>query len=442
MMLALSLAGAVTLSATGTTSVQAMDLTIAYEKALGYDSELAAAEAGRNVQMENTALSRSALMPIVAAGGTVAHTDLNRDTLPNDSYRVQGLELSVTQPLLAMESLYAYRASMDNEKRAEEELRSAKLDLLLRTANAYFTVLRGLDDLETAKRAEAAFRRQWEQAKERFEVGQYAITEVHETKATYDSGRVTRINVQGELDIALEQLQRITGDFIEQIHPLDDKLGLTDTDLPDLGELEKLALQSSPILQASIWQLESARKNLESKNAGYYPTLDLNAGAGYSDFTGPSFEDTQTDTSIGLNLNIPIYLGGSTQAGSRQARYQVDQAEQTLLTVRRNERLQLRSLYRTVQTNIEAIQARLQETVSTESALQATQAGYSVGTRNIVEVLDAERKYYASLSAFANARYDYILNRLALKQTIGTLEKADLDTLNTSLTAPVKITGN
>ncbi len=420
----------------------AVDLSTAYARALDYDSELAGAEAGRNVQIENTALSRSALMPVVAAGGSVSHTDSDPHRLPDDSYLNKGVQVSVTQPLLAMDALYTYRASKDNELKADQDLRLARQDLVSRTANAYFTVLRGLDDLETAKKAEAAFRRQWEQAKERFEVGQYAITEVHETKAIYDSGRVTRINAQGQLDVAVEALQRITGEFIDSIHPLDDKYGLENTDPGILADLEQQAAQSSPAIQAAVWQLESARKNLEAKKAGYYPTLDLDASIGYSDYEGPSFEDRQTDKVIGLNLNVPIYLGGSTQAGARQARFQVDQAEQGLLTVQRNVRLQLRSLYRAVQTNIEAIQAQRQQIVSTLSALEATQAGYTVGTRNIVEVLDAERKYYVALSSYANARYDYIINRLALRETIGVLDKADLDLLNASLTAPVRINSN
>ncbi|MBK8970633.1 MAG: TolC family outer membrane protein [Hahellaceae bacterium] len=420
----------------------AIDLSTAYQKALNYDSELAAAAAGRNAQAENTNLSRSALMPIVAAGASTEHTDMNPDRFPEDSYLTSGVQLSVTQPLLAMDSLYTYQASKDSEQKANEDYRSAQLDLLYRTANAYFTVLRGMDDLETAKKAEAAFRRQWEQAKERFEVGLIAITEVHETKAIYDSGKVTRINTQGQLDIALEALQRITGEFVDQIHPLNETLSVEETEIDQLTNLEQIALENSPLIKGAVWQLESARKNFKAKQAGYYPTLDLGASAGYSDYTGPyTQDDKQTDTKIGLTLNVPIYLGGSTQASTRQARYQVDQAEQGLLTAQRNVRLQLRSLYRSLQTNAEAIQARKQETISNESALQATRAGYDVGTRNIVEVLDAERKYYVSLSAYANARYDYILNRLTLRQTTGALQQGDLDRLNQMLTAPVRISG-
>lgn len=430
-------AGLMTLGAAS--SVSAIDLGTAYQKALQYDSELAAALATRDVETANTDLSRAALMPKVAAGGSLSHSDIDADRRGGDSYHVQGAQLSVTQPVLALDSLYAYRASQSSEARAEEDYRQAQLELVFRTADAYFTVLRTLDDLETARKAESAFRRQWEQAKERFEVGLIAITEVHETQAIYDSGKATRIAAQGQVDIAVEALQRITGEVIDRIHPLGSDLDEQAVQFPPLTELEQSAQANNPLIQAATLSVQTARQNLESKRAGYYPTVDLEASYGLSDYTGPSFEDNQSDASIALNLNVPIWLGGSTQASERQARAQLIQAEQALLTVQRNVRVQLRSLYSTLRTNRESIGARRQETISNESALQATRAGYDVGTRNIVEVLDAERKYYAALSAYANARYDFILNWLRLQQTTGLLGLPDIERLNRVLTAPVAI---
>lgn len=425
----------------GSHSTFAMDLSSAYGKALEYDSELAAARAGRNAQGENAELARAGLMPKVALDGSARHLDVKADRSPDDSYVSNSLQLGVTQPLLAMESLYNYRSSQSAVMSADQQLIRAELDLVYRTAEAYFSVLRALDDLGTARKAEDAFRRQWEQAKERFDVGLIAITEVHETKATYDSGKATRISTQGQLDIALESLQRITGEFIQQIHPLSPDVTLSADNLPPLNELEVIALQNNPTVKVAQLSVKGAREALDSKQAAYYPTLDLDASYGYNDFDGPNPQTDETQTGvIGLSLNVPIYLGGSNIAGSRQARYQLDQAEQNLLTAQRDVRLNLRSLYRTLQTNSESIQARLQQTISNESALEATRAGYDVGTRNIVEVLDAERQYFLSLSEYANARYDFILNDLLLKQTLGQLGGTDIEALNQSLTAPIRIT--
>lgn len=431
---------ALALSSTAALPVSAMDLSSAYQNALQYDSELAAARASRNVQGENVELTRAGLMPKVSLSGSASHVDVEADRLADDSYVRNGLQLGLSQPLLAMEDYYAFRSSQSTVESADQNLVAAELELIFRTSDAYFSVLRALDDLGTARKAEDAFRRQWEQAKERFDVGLIAITEVHETKATYDSGKVTRINAQGQLDVSLEALQRITGKFIENIHPLDEKAELSADSLRPLPEIEQITFENNPTIKAAQAQLKAARENMDSKKAAFYPTLDLEASYGWNDFNGPSPQDDETrEGVIGLSLTQPIYLGGANFAGSRQSRFQVEQAEQNLLTAQRNVRLQLRSFYRTLQTNSESIQARLQETISNESALEATRAGYDVGTRNIVEVLDAERQYFTSLSNYANARYDFILTRLQLQQTIGQLSMEDIQTLNAQLTAPIRI---
>ena len=150
---------------------------------------------------------------------------------------------------------------------------------------------------KTAKKAEAAFRRQWEQAKERFEVGLIAITEVHETKAIYDSGKVTRINTQGQLDVALEALQRITGEFVDQIHPLNETISVEETEIDQLANLEQIALEKQPLIKGAVWQLEAARKKTtKSKQAGYYPTLDLGASAGIAITAVPILRTTNKPT--------------------------------------------------------------------------------------------------------------------------------------------------
>ncbi|AZZ94421.1 hypothetical protein EUZ85_28400 [Hahella sp. KA22] len=428
--------GALCLSA----STQAMDLATAYNKALQYDSELAAALAGRNAEAESVIQTRAGLMPSVGAGASVAHHDVDTRLTPDDSYVSQGGEVTLTQPLLKLDTYYSYQASKYSRNRADEDLRSAEQDLLFRTADAYFGVLRAWDNLTTAKRAEEAFQRQWEQAKERFEVGLIAITEVHESKATYDSGKVSRINAQGQLDVALESLQRITGDYTDTVQVLSENLPVVQVSPDSAVKWEETAFANNPQVLAASWSVQSAQSSVSAQKAGHYPTLDAKASYGFSESDGRGAADERSnDLSVSLNLSVPIYTGGATQSGVRQASYRLEQAEQSLNTAQRNIRLQLRSLYRTLQTNIESIQARKQEIISSESALQATRAGYDVGTRNIVEVLDSERRYYASLSNYANARYDFVLNTLSFKQTAGVLSVNDINELNKWLAEPVNV---
>jgi len=421
-------------------AAHAIDLQTAYTKATEYDSELATALAAREATAEGVTIARSALLPNVAAGASVAYNDTDRDSGFSDSYTTQGASVSLLQPLVKLDSYHQFKSSEFAESQADAEYRDAQQDLIFRTGDTYFSVLRAWDNLTTTKRAEEAFKRQWEQAKERFEVGLIAITEVHESKAIYDSAKVERINAMGDLDVSLENLQRITGEYSDRIMTLDPEFPVTLDAEITIADWENLAMANNPLLKAAEFAVKSGRSNVSAQQAGHYPVVEAEASYGYNDFDGPNPSDDQSeDAAIALNLSVPLYSGGGISASARQAQFQLEQAKETLNTTRRNIRVRIRSLYRTLTTNAEAIQARKQQTISTESALEATRAGYDVGTRNIVEVLDAERQYFISLRDYANAIYDFVVNGLSLKQVAGTLSASDISELNSWLKAPVEL---
>ena len=194
-----------------------------------------------------------------------------------------------------------------------------------------------------------------------------------------------------------------------------------------------------------MFDVKVSEKNLKVAKAGHYPTVDLQASYGKSIIEGmdgdggggPAIrrDGTTTQGVIGLKFNVPLYMGGGIQAGVRQQRSLVTVSEETLNTVRRDVRVDTRSRFLTINNNIETASALDRTIVSRRSALDATRAGYDVGTRNIVEVLDAERAYYVALRDYANARYDYVMNSLQLKQSAGTLSPQDLIELNNWLSA-------
>ncbi|RMF19819.1 MAG: hypothetical protein D6758_00990 [Gammaproteobacteria bacterium] len=415
-----------------------IDLSTAYAKARSFDSELAAAQAQRDAQQEGVALSKAGLLPTLAAGGSISAHDLSRDASSDDTYTSKGLSLTLTQSLYDKSVWEGYEASKAAAKQADATLTSNQQALIVRVATAYFDVLRAWEALQAARSTEKAFEQAWRQAQERYNVGLIAITEVHESKAVYDSGVVARINAKGQLDVALEGLARLVGDYTPELNTLSDDFKARAL-LPDnVQSWEDQALTQNPTIQAARWAVEAATRQLEASKAGHYPTASLSAGYTWSDYNGPSpADDTQGDAALTLSVSVPLYTGGATSAAVRQAQAQLRQAQFTLETAQRNTRVQLRNLYAVLTTNAQAIEARQQEIVSNESALKATRAGYEVGTRNIVEVLDAERNYYNSLVNFANARFDFVVNLLTFRQAAGTLTQADVDELNRWLTRPV-----
>ncbi|PXX89325.1 hypothetical protein DIT71_15605 [Marinobacter vulgaris] len=417
-----------------------MDLVETYEKAISYDSGIAAALASFQAQQAASDVSRSDLLPQIGAFGDVSHTDVD-GPIQDAAYETYAFGVELTQPLFEAAAWFDYDASKFQTESARAEYNLAQQQLILDVASAYFNVLRAADALTTARATEAAIQRQYEQAQERFDVGLIAITEVYEARASYDDSKSQRIAAESELDIAREQLARLTGEYTEELDNLRRSFPLSRPEPMDPSAWENTALNQNWQIQSAMYDLNTSEANLKSAKSEHLPTLDLNASYGKTDIEGledPTLrqrDGTTTEGRIALRLNVPLYMGGGIQAGVRQQRSLVNVAEQSLETVRRDVRVNTRSLFRTVNTNIESASALAQTIISRRSALDATLAGYDVGTRNIVEVLDAERNFYVALRDFANARYDYVINTLSLKQAAGTLSPRDLVILNNWLSA-------
>lgn len=424
----------------------AENLITVYEQALAYDSELAAARAVREAREAAVSESRAPLLPQLDAFAESAYTDrVTGDVdITTHEYGVQ-----LNQPLFRANAWFGYQASQQQSKAAAAELSRAEQTLILEVAEQYFNVLRAQDELDTARAQEAALRRQWEQAQERYEVGLVATTEVEEARAGYDASQSQRIAAESQLDIERESLARLTGQFYEELERLMIDFPVNAPTPDDPEAWAEKALEQNWSIRAQSLAMEASQEKLKAARSEHLPTLDLFAGVTrqHQDYdsgvSGPGSQQSafidqdypRTDARIGLSLNVPLYEGGGTSAGVRRARSETDEAQRNLDTTRRNVRLDTRSLFRQISTNMQTLRAQRQTIVSRRSALDATRAGYDVGTRNIVEVLDAEQNYYVALRDFANARYDYVLNTLRLKQAAGTLSPQDLAELDRWLSA-------
>lgn len=420
-------------AALSATSASAVDLLTVYEQSLAYDSELAANRASYNAQLAATEQVRSLLLPQLNAYGEAAITEQDAEGADRDGFSTFGFGLELTQPLYRPSSYFDYRASQKESLQAEAQLSLAQQELILNVANAYFNVLRAQDVLEAARSAEAAVKRQFEQSEERYDVGLIAVTEVLEAQAAYDDVQTQRIAAESDLDIASETLARLTGQYHGRLDKLEQDFPVVPPQPADPSAWAEVALAQNWQITAAQLQTEAQEKFHDSARAGHLPTLDLTANLSSNRVNGADSQLNRGDQdggAIGLRLNVPLYSGGGIQAAVRRTGALVEQSEAILETTRRNVALDTRSLFRSIMTNIQSIRSLRQSIISRRSALDATRAGYRVGTRNIVEVLDAERQFYLALSNFANARYDYVLNTLRLKQAAGTLSPLDMRELN------------
>ncbi|MRI31924.1 hypothetical protein EOPP23_02790 [Endozoicomonas sp. OPT23] len=404
-----------------------------YNLALKNDAQLAAAQADKMASLEGSVQARSQLLPTVAVTGQTQYNKIESVSPFNgkskDDYNSTSWSASLTQPLFNLSSWFSYDAAKFNSTKAELDFAVKQQDLILRVADAYFKVLKSEDSLITAKAQEKAVKQQLDQARERYKVGLIPETDVLEAKASYDSARVGRIDAENGVAVSYEALRTITNKQISDIGKLNKKMPVMNPTPSSSEEWVSSALKNSIQLAAVREGLNAANSNIKAKKSGHAPTVD--AFVNYQDSTRSQGRGTENDATVaGVKFTLPLFTGGATSSQVRQATYQYESAQQNYDNALRTVYAGTRNLHRTINSDVAKVDARCQGIVSSESAMKATQSGYEVGTRNITDVLNAQNALFSAQSNYLNARYDYIVNTLKLKQTVGTLSPQDLTDLN------------
>ncbi len=418
------------------------DLLDTYQLAKQNDPQLAAAEATYYAALEEKSLSRAGVLPSIdfSAGGSRVNDDTIYVERPNTSnsgtsisYTNYTYRLELRQAIYRRDSFLQLDEADTRILQAETEYQAAEQGLVLRLAQAYFDVLAAQDNLHFSRAEKEAIARQLEQTRQRFEVGLTAITDVHEAQARYDLVNSQEIAAQFRLDDRREVLHEITGQYLQQPASLRKQTPLPAPEPADPNAWNKLALEQNLALRVAHLSSQLAALQVKRSRSGHQPTLDLTLTHNYS--KGGSFVDEVTSNSIGLQFNLPLYSGGGTSAAVRQRLHQHDAARQKLEQQHRATEAGARTAYRSVTASIVLVQALKQAVISNQSALDATEAGYEVGTRTSVDVLNARRELFLAQRDYAQSRYDYIINSLALKDAAGILSQDDLVQINQWLEA-------
>ena len=397
--------------------VHSASLMEIYNLAIDNDPQFKAAQANLAAAEEALPQSTSNFLPSLNASASHSeNTDSDIDA--TDSYSI-----TLNQPLYRHGSFVERRRAKSSVAQAQSDFSSAEQNLMLAVAKTFFGVLSAQDGVEFAQAEKRANARQLDQTKQRFDVGLVAITDVHESRAAYDISVAQAIAASNDLDSARESLREITGTYHEELDSLNEDLPLIPPDPANLEEWTELALVENTALKAAQEVTTQAREFVSAQQSNNYPTLDLVVD--HTNSTGPAFE--LDDTTALLELNVALYEGGNTSANTRQAREYLKASRQTLEQVRRATQRQVRNAYRGILSGISRVKALKQAMVSSQSALRAAEAGYEVGTRTTVDVLVARRNLFLAQRDYAQARYNYLIDKLNLNQAAGTLKPEHLN---------------
>jgi len=422
---------------------QGANLEDVYRAARDNDPVLGQAVAGRLAQKQTVVQSRASLLPTVSASGSKSEQtrsygsrlDMNpasptfgQTYRPEDEdFEGHNWSVNLRQPIVNVANWFNWRSAKALSSQADSDYQATELALYTRVAEAYLNVLRAQARLDSTLASEQAVKRQLEQTQQRFDVGLVAITDVLEATAAYDNAIVNRIQFTGDQGIYFESLTTITGIGFDTIDGLSTRLPIVNPDPRDENEWTNVALTSNPQLQSAREALRSAESSLRSRLSGHLPTVDFSAGYNESFSGGLSFYGNRTSgNTYSLSASLPIFQGGAVHSRFTEQRHRVQQSKERVRERELTTARDTRNFFRAVSTDVARVEARLKAIKSRESALEAVRTGYEVGTRNIVELLQAQQNLFSSQYDYADSRYNYVLNLLRLKQTTGVLSEEDI----------------
>ncbi len=441
---------------------QAADLAAVYQRALQNDPQIREAEANRLAARETRPQALATLLPQLSARGSYDDTESDGSRTffqsapggitivsidsSSDATR-KSWDLTLRQNVFRWENWVALKQADAQVAQAEADYGFAQQDLILRAAQAYFNVLAAQDTLEAAQASYDAIARQLEQSEKRFEVGLIAVTDVQEAKAAFDSASAALIQAKRTLANTQEQLRELTGETYEQLSRPGAAMPLATPSPANPDEWVRRAMEQNLRLVSSRLAADVTRQTIRAEQGGHFPSLDLvvtRSGFEFdSDFTsggfrGPNNSDS-ADTTVSLQVTVPIFSGGATSSRVRQAEYRHRAARERLERTARETERETRDAFLGVSSEAARVQSLKQAVESASTALQATEAGYEVGTRTSVDVLDARRRLFEAQTNYARSRYDYLLNVLRLELAAGTLDAAKVGSVNALLTDAVRV---
>jgi outer membrane protein len=432
--LIIAIASAVSINA------QADDLLTVYQQALLNDTIVLKAQAQFKIVEEDIEQARAVLLPQINASASYAGGE-QETILRTNEFSTLGYGASLNMQLYHHDSWLRLDIAEKAAHQSDLIYQVAKQDLIVRVTQAYFALLSAKDDLDFAKAEKAAIARQLEQTKQRFSVGLTAITDVHEAQAQYDNAVTEEIRSENAIFSAEEELRVITNVYPSNVFVLNtERFSTTSPNPNSADEWQKAAEAKNLDLIAAKVSIDIAQQTIDAARSGHYPTLDFGASYNSNDTEVKDVADSLNpgalnDYSIGVTLNVPIYSGGATQSSVRKAQNQFVLASQDLMQTHRGIVRVTRNAYNTVVATISGIKAFEQSVLSAEKALEATEAGFEVGTRTIVDVLDSTRNLYNAKRNLSSTRYAYIQNVLLLKRAGGTITDEDITAINTGLMA-------
>lgn len=429
-------------------AASATDLMDIYKQALDNDPVFKEAYATYMANAEAIPQARAALFPSLTIGsqaGRYVENVVITGTAANNYYGSYMWQVVASQPIFNYAAWAKVKQAKASVKAAQATFNDSAQDLMIRTAKAYFDVLYAKDTLEFAEAKKRANKRQLDQATQRFNVGLDAITSVYEAKAAYDQSIAQVIQARNNQVNQNENLRKLTNHVYEHLSPLrNSQIPLVKPVPNDVNQWIDTGLKQNYKLYYAKYSLEAARENMKSATAGNWPVLSIQSTSSqaHNSINTASFyvPGKQTQSNIALAMNFPVFQGGLVQSQTRQAQYNFQAYSERMQQTYRNVVVNSRIAFNTINDGISKVKADRQTVISQKNSLDSTEAQFEVGTRTMVDVVNAQQRLFEAQEQLARDQYDLIFAILNLKYLAGSLNANDLEQVNSWL-ATTRVNG-
>jgi len=382
------------------------------------------------------------LLPTVSVNGTnnvtrAANEFSNSPAVLRDVH-AWNWSLQLTQPLIRMQNMYAYDEAKVAIDQAQAQYNLAEQDIILRITQAYFGLLASREGIKVAEAELSATQEQLNLAKQGFETGVAAITDVREGQSRVDLARSHLVTARNELDAKTAELEKIVDDVPEMLAGLGPSVPIPPPQPHDQKYWIDRARENNPAVRAARAGLLVAEATVGKVRAEHTPTLDLVASYGENYSSGSTtmptdFASKGQTKQIGIQFTVPLFAGGGTRSHVAEAMANKYRAGAELEVAMRQAGTDARMAYAGVVNGLSQVTALESAVESGQSMVKESHAGYELGVYNNYKVLDAEQQYYTSKRDLVKARYETLFQAMKLKAATGTLGEEDLISANALL---------
>ncbi|WP_313534701.1 TolC family outer membrane protein [Sphingomonas sp.] len=413
------------------TAAPTTTLQDALAQAYATNPDIQAQRANQRANDENVPIARSQGLPGLSANGAANDSLYNTNATALTPSRQAQVGLNLSQPIYSGGSIRnSVRAAKVRVNAGRANLRGAEADIFTQTVTAYLNVIRDESIVRLNQENVHVLEVNLQATRDRFQVGDLTRTDVAQSEARLALAQSQLRSAEAQLIGSRETYIQVVGTPPGVLAPPPALPNLPQ----DVQTAEQVALANNPFLEAAQLARDASRYDTRVAQAGRLPQVSLGAGGTYLNYLGSvgdigrraGLTPTTTTATVGVQVTMPLFQGGRPAAQVRQAQAREGAAIETVTLTERGVIAQARSAYASYQAALRVIESTRTAVQANQLSLEGVRAENSVGTRTILDILNAEQELLNAQVQYVTAERDAYVAGFSLLASMGRAQAKDL----------------